>query len=445
MTRRQLMQSVVAGVLPVRASGQVRTRIDYPDYPSCLPDYLRLLAADAYNRRNAALAKLTTPAAVRERQRWARETFWKLIGGRPESAPLNVQVTGTLERARYRVEKLIYQTQPGTLVAANLYLPKGGTPPYPGVLFQMGHSLNGKAADTYQRCCQGLVQLGYIVLGFDPMGQGERTSYPGPNGLTRTGSADSEHSIPGKQMLLVGQTASAMQVHDGIRSLDVLAAHPLVDPKRLASTGQSGGGTLTMMLAAVDDRLAAAAVSSGNTENVACANFRPPGSTDDAEQDLIASGPLGFDRWDMLWPFAPKPLLILTSAKDFFGTYSPNYLENGRAEFERLRAAYSLLNGSAALEYGESPLPHGLSYAQRVAIYDFFDRKLRAGRGVAAEPAVAVEPDQNLSACPQGNVKNSGGRTPFELTRERAANITTPAAVPDLRLLLGMEIAASPP
>ena len=57
-----------------------------------------------------------------------------------------------------------------------------------------------------------------------------------------------------------------------------------------------------MLLAAVDDRLSCAVVSSGNTENFACADFIPPGSTDDAEQNFIGSGPLGFDRWDLLYP-----------------------------------------------------------------------------------------------------------------------------------------------
>ena len=133
-----------------------------------------------------------------------------------------------------------------------------------------------------------------------------------------------------------------MQVWDAVRSLDYLAAHPLVDPKRLASTGQSGGGTQTMHLLAADDRLAAAVVCSGNTENVACANFNPPGSTDDAEQDFVYSGPVGFDRWDVFYPFAPKPLLITVSDKDSFGTYSSNYISSGWEEFQKLRKVYAL-------------------------------------------------------------------------------------------------------
>src|SRR5712692_11637813 len=130
-------------------------------------------------------------------------------------------------------------------------------------------------------------------------------------------------------MLLLGRTCTRLQVWDAVRSLDYLATHPQVDPKRLASMGQSGGATVTMLLAAVDDRLAAAAVSMGNTENFACADFNPPGSTDDAEQNLVGSGPVGFDRWDLLYPLAPKPLLIQVSDRDFFGTYSPNYIKSG--------------------------------------------------------------------------------------------------------------------
>ena len=201
------------------------------------------------------------------------------------------------------MEKVVYESRPRLHIPANLYIPTGGKPPYPGVLFQMGHSLNGKAAESYQRCCQGLARLGYLVLAFDPMGQGERVYYPDAQlKRTRLSSSDDEHTLPGKQMLLYGDTSTRFQVWDAMRSLDYLAAHPLVDPKRLASTGQSGGGTLTMLLMAVDDRLAAAAVASGNTENLVCADFNPPGSTDDAEQNFLDGGPAGFDRWDLFYP-----------------------------------------------------------------------------------------------------------------------------------------------
>jgi cephalosporin-C deacetylase-like acetyl esterase len=435
MRRRELI-AALAGA-PLRAQ-----RVDYPDYTRVLPDYLRTLAREAYERRNEALAKLITPAAVAARQRWVRETFWKLTGGEPERTPLNTRVTGSFERTGYRVEKLIYESRPGFHIPANLYIPKNARPPYPGVLFQMGHSLNGKASSLYQYCCQGLAQLGFLVLAFDPMGQGERTYYPrsGAN-LTRLDSADEEHTLPGKQLLLTGDTSTRLQTWDAVRSLDVLASHPLVDAKRLASTGNSGGGTLTMMLAAVDARLACAAPVCPNTENLACEDFNPPGSTDDAEQNFLASGPLGFDRWDTLYPLAPKPLLILVSGKDFLGTYSPRYVENGRAEFARLRSVYEVLGKAENLAWGESPLPHGLSYDLRLAVYNWFRRHLEGiGTPLDNEPPVEAEADETLYASPSGNVvRDFGGLTPRALAQRNAAAIETPAAPAGLRTALGVE------
>lgn len=419
MTRRQLLSSLLAapGLLATP-----ETHVGYRDYSRCLPDYLRELAQRAYQTRNREVAKLTTPAAIRARQKWVRETFWTLAGGMPDRTPLNARKIGTIEREGYRIDKILYESVPHFHIPANLYIPAAGKPPYPGILFQMGHSGNGKAADTYQRCCQGLVKLGYLVLAFDPMGQGERIYYPNPSRTaTRLRSADEEHTVPGKQMLLLGDTCTRLQVWDAVRSLDYLAAHPLVDPQRLASTGQSGGATLTMLLAAVDDRLAAAAVSMGNTENFACANFNPPGSTDDAEQNLVGSGPLGFDRWDLLYPMAPKPLLIEVSAKDFFGTYSPAYLTSGAEEFGKLKAVYEKLGHASHIVWRETPLPHGLSYDSRREIYNWFGTWLKGdSHPVGEEPPVSPEPDEALWVAQSGNVVRSfGGKTPFLLNKER--------------------------
>lgn len=443
MTRRDLFRSAIGPALAAAASAQSRyPGTAYRVYSRCLPDFLRTLAEAAYQERNREIARLTTPERIQERQGWVREAFWRLTGGVPERTPLNGRVVGSFEREGYRVEKVIYESRPKFFVPANLYLPTRGQPPYPGVLFQMGHALNGKASAVYQTCCQGLVQLGYVVLAFDPMGQGERAYYPRETGyLTRLDSADEEHTVPGKQMLLTGDTSTRLQTWDAVRSLDYLAAHPLVDAKRLASTGNSGGGTLTMMLAAVDDRLAAAAPSCPNTENVACANFNPPGATDDAEQNFINAGPEGFARWDLLYPLAPKPLLILVSARDFFGTYSPNYISNGWEEFGKLRQVYETLGHRERIEWADTPLPHGLSFNMRLKIYNWFGRWLKGEPDeLTEEPPVRVEPDEALWCTETGSVVRSlGSETPFTLNRARAAGIRTPDRAADLAGLMGAE------
>jgi dienelactone hydrolase len=443
MNRREVLALAATGAL-LRGSAdaqQAAPSIMYREYARCLPDYLRDLAERAYQSRNRAISALTTPAAIKTRQKWVTETFWKLVGGMPERTPLNARIVGSFERPGYRVERVVYESEPNFHISGNLYIPKG-TPPFPGVLFQMGHTTNGKADPGYQCCCQTLAGLGYVVLGFDPMGQGERTYYPGRTPSRSRIGADEEHTFPGRQMLLKGITSTRLQTWDAVRSLDYLASHPMVDPKKLASTGQSGGGTLTMLLAAVDDRLAAAAVASGITENFACANFNPPGSTDDAEQDLVASGPVGFDRWDLLYTLAPKPLLVMFSQRDFFGTYSPNYLTSGNEEYQKLKRVYQTLGHADRLAWFGSPLPHGLSFDLRAQIYSWFARWLKGdSQPVPEEPLIKAEAEETLFVSGNGSMAQSfHGETPFTLNRKRSLS-KTPA---DLAQLIGVDRSAAP-
>jgi dienelactone hydrolase len=429
VTRRELFAWTGGGALAAQlraAAPGGGPSVRYREYSRCLPDYVRALAERAYKLRNAEIARLTTPAAIRERQRWVTRTFWELAGGRPERTPLNARTTGSFERDGYRLEKVVYESQPNFHVSANLYIPTTGRPPFPGVLVQMGHTLDGKAG--YQRICQWLARFGYLVLGFDPMGQGERTYYPGRTPSRSRLGADEEHTRPCRQMLLKGDTSMRLQTWDAVRSLDYLATHPLVDPKRLASTGQSGGGTNTMLLAAVDDRLAAAAVSCGNTENIACANFNPPGSTDDGEQNPVGGGPVGFDRWDWLYPLAPKPLLILASDKDFFGTYSPNYINSGVEEFGKLKRIYERLGAADRIAWFGTPLPHGLAYDMRVQIYNWFNRWLKGEtKPIEEEPPATMEPESAIFVTATGSVVQSlHSETPFSLNRKRVV-VKTPA------------------
>jgi dienelactone hydrolase len=416
--------------------------VSYRRYHRCLHDYLLDQARIAYDLRNARIAGLKDVDSVRSNQGWVRKAFWELVGGEPERTPLNPRVMGSFERPGYRVENIIYESRPGFVIPANLYLPAEGSPPYPGVLFQMGHALNGKASPTYQRCCQGLAQLGFVVLGFDPMGQGERTYYPRENGhLTRLSSADEEHTKPGRQMILLGDTSTRLQVWDAVRSLDYLESHPMVDSTRLASTGNSGGGTLTMLLGAVDDRLTAAAISCGNTENHACANFNPPGATDDAEQNFLFGGSVGFDRWDLLYPMAPKPVLFLTSARDFFGTYSPRYIASGWEEFQKLERVYQVLGKPEQVKWIDTPLPHTASFSFRLEIYNWLLRWLKDDtETVEEEPPTRIEKDETLWAGLSGNVvRDFGSETPFTLNRAAAETVKSPASLPDLSNLLRLD------
>jgi len=439
-SRRELLGAVAAIALPPLSG------FYYRDYSKSLPAYLSNLAHEAYLKRNHELSLLTNIAAIRRRQDWARATFWNLVGGQPERTPLNARVTGEFDRPGYRLQKVVYESQPGIVISANLYLPARGKPPYPGILFQMGHAGNGKAYPSYQKCCQGLARLGYLVLAFDPMGQGERINYPDAGGIaTRLSSVDEEHTLPGKQFLLLGNSATRYQVWDAVRSLDYLAEHPLVDATRLAATGQSGGGTVTMLLACVDNRLNAAAISSGNTENFATAKFQAPGSTDDAEQDLVGSGPPAFDRWDLLYPLAPKPLLIQVSAHDFFGTYSPRYLDDGREQYEKLAKVYEICGHPDHLAWNSTPLTHGLSYSLRLGIYQWFEQWLmKSPRRINEEPPVSPETEQTLWTGPTGNVnRDFASLRPFDWVKREASRITPDRQALDWKTLLPYKVPAS--
>jgi hypothetical protein len=176
-----------------------------------------------------------------------------------------------------------------------------------------------------------------------------------------------------------------------------------------------------MLLAAADDRLAAAAVCMGNTENVAAVPFLPPGATDDAEQDFVYSGPAGFDRWDLFYPFAPKPMLIWPSDRDFYATYSPEYVRNGWEEYQKLKRVYETLGRPEHLEWGDTPLPHALAYDSRLLVYNWFTRWLKSDAGkVREEPRVEPEPVQRLWATESGSVLRSlKSVTPFMVNKSR--------------------------
>ena len=103
-----------------------------------------------------------------------------------------------------------------------------------------GHSANGKAIDTYQSFCQGLARLGYVVLIFDPIGQGERMQYVDANSKPVRGTGTAEHNYAGIQQVLVDERFCTWRAWDAVRALDYLVTREEVDKRHLGITGNSG-------------------------------------------------------------------------------------------------------------------------------------------------------------------------------------------------------------
>ncbi|MBI3667675.1 MAG: acetylxylan esterase [Acidobacteria bacterium] len=396
-----------------------------PDYSHDLERDLTRVANELWARRRRELEAIRTPDAVRARQKALRAQLWEMLGGPFEKTPLNPRVNGTLERPGYRVEKLIYESRPQLYVTANLYLPDGRPGRLPAVLGPLGHSQNGKAWRMYQRLFINLARKGYVVLAFDPFGQGERIEYPGPRpGESLLGGGTSEHEHAGRRLILLGVNFSLFRAWDGIRGIDYLLTRPEVDPQRIGCCGQSGGGTMTQFLAALDDRIRAAVVSQGNTENIAQANVEPPGSADDAEQNIVPSLARGVDRSDLLHIFAPRPLLMTVTTHDAANTYSPEYISGTLETLEELRRTYGLLGAADRLALEATAHRHGYVYEMRRATYRWFNKWLNNSGADDEEPETKAEPDEALLVTKTGFVTTSlGGETALSLTRKLADQV----------------------
>ena len=390
------------------------------DYWNDWPRYLTAKMNEARSRRLAELSAMQTEAAVRARIEKIRSTVWKLIGGPFEKTPLKPQIVGTIDRGAYRIEKVIFESHPEVFVTANLYIPNHRKPPYPGIIHPLGHADNGKASYTYQYVSQTLAKNGYMVLPFDPFGQGERLQYLDVHTGKSLYDPTGEHDQAGRPMLLFGSQFAQYRVWDGVRALDYLLSRPEVDPERIGCMGQSGGATMTMYLAALEPRIKVAVESDGNSENVAGPSYIPPGAVDDAEQNLAGSLPEGLDRGDLLLAFAPKPLLILYSRTDSGLTYSPTYEEGTKEVYAEVQAGYRLMGASDKVCLFGSPLPHAYEFFNRRETYRWFDRWLGGEAWGTEEGEFDTSVAGALNCTSTGQVRTSmGGRSVVQLNVDR--------------------------
>src|SRR5581483_9540197 len=145
-------------------------------------------------------------------------------------------------KSRYTIEKVIFESLPKIFVAANLYRPNEPGR-YPGVLLPLGHWEQGKPA--VQRIAANLAMKGFVVLAYDPIGQGERQQeYDWRLGRSIAGGSVEQHLLAGAQSILAGENFARYRICDAKRALDYLVSRPDVAGDRIGCTGCSGGGTL---------------------------------------------------------------------------------------------------------------------------------------------------------------------------------------------------------
>jgi hypothetical protein len=186
---------------------------------------LKKLAYAALDRRDAAYEQLKTPDELAAWQKRERENFLAALGGFPERTPLNARVAGARDFGDYRMEKILFESQPGFFVSGLLYLPAGAGP-HPAVLMPCGHTGIAKAGELYQRAAISMATAGIAAFCYDPIGQGERREFLKADGAPEFPSTTDEHQLIGVSAMLVGSSLARTMIWDAMRALDYLQSRP---------------------------------------------------------------------------------------------------------------------------------------------------------------------------------------------------------------------------
>ncbi len=346
-------------------------------HPPNLPirDYL---AREARRITDHALSDLTSAADFNRQITERRRQFMQMMGladlppaGRRDPVPY--KVTGVVDRPAYRIEKLHYESLPNLHVTANLYVPKVATPAVrrPGVLYVCGHAPKQKV--HYQAHPRRLAELGFPTLIVETVQLGEVTGYH--HGCYREGWF---------QWYSRGYSPAAIELLNGMRGLDLLAARPEVDAARLGVSGISGGGAVTWYIAAADERVTACSPVCG-TATLASHIY-----------DRVIDGHCDCMWWintrmwdlaDVAALIAPRPLLIASANQD--GIFPIHAIREVHSQLERL---YKTLDRPENLRLVETPGGHSYHERSRTAILSWFLKHL-AGKEVAPTEVGDTETD----------------------------------------------------
>jgi len=366
-------------------------------YGHMVHDYYVAKLREMHQERTARLETVSSPKEARAYQKRVKEAIRRAFQPTPAKTPLNPRITGIVERPQYRIEKVLLESRPGFLVTANLYIPHDLQGPAPAVLGTCGHSANG-----------------------NPINQGERDQYARLSNREVVVACTRAHNMMGKQLELVGEYFGMWRAWDGIRALDYLLSRPEVDPKHVGLTGNSGGGTMTTWLWAIEDPGCFVTTFLRNLENELPADCEqyPPG--------VLGAG---LEMADFLIARAPLPVLLLGQHYDYFD-------RRGHQEAcDELRRFYQILGVSESrVGCFRGDHPHGYHRENQQEMVDFF--AFHAGlEPVNHVNETEVLEDKQLYATPTGEVIEAGNKPVYEFIAERADELLKrpPLTVPQLK------------
>ena len=363
--------------------------------PSLVLDDLQERARKALE----AIPRAHTRAAADAARPKLRQQLESALGLRrmPWPPRVRAQRTGVVERSGYRIEKLVWESLPGVRVTAHLYLPARLSGRAPAILFYNGHWYpDSKTRPDFQAFCINMARQGFVVLTWDPFGQGER------------GISNRDHRRT--ELLLAGIAQQGIAEYETQGALNYLLSRAEVDPQRVGMTGASGGGYNTWISAALDDRIKVAAPVVGTSdfyEQIAVTRSLDWYRAN--EHCHFIPGLIRFaNNHELLAAVAPRPLLIVNARED--QSFPIEGVRKLRAYGQGLYRSYGAESKVALFE--DSSSGHGYQQKKREAVYGWFLKWL-AGRGDGSpipEPATETMPFDSveLRCFPPGRNEGSG-------------------------------------
>jgi dienelactone hydrolase len=268
----------------------------------------------------------------------------------PAKTPLNAKVFALTDKGDYTVEKVYFESVPGHYVTGNLYKPKNVSGKLPAVLLPHGHwaygRLENQPLNSGQARAANFARQGYVAFTWDMVGYNDSTAISHNFASHKTGLV--KESLWGVSLL-------GLQLWNSMRAVDFIASLPEVDTNRLGVTGESGGGTQTFLLYAVDDRLKVSApvnmISSTMQGGCLCENT-PLLRVDTNNMEIGAC-------------MAPRPMMMIAATGDWT-KLTPT------VEFPAIQSIYKLLEAENKVKYAQFDAPHNYHKESREAVYGWF-------------------------------------------------------------------------